>query len=108
MSADQKYLLHILECIRRIEEDLADGEEIFLRSHMVQDAVIRNLQVLAESVKRLSPAIKGGHLEIDWPGIAGLRNLLVHDYFGVDLGIVWRIVKQDIPELKSVVRQMLR
>jgi len=85
---DRTYLLHIQECIVRIEEDVRDGRAAFESSHMIQDAVIRNLQVLAESTKRLSDAAKSTHLKIDWTGIAGFRNLLVHDYFSVDLGVV--------------------
>jgi uncharacterized protein with HEPN domain len=91
----------------RIEEDVRDGSA-FDASHMIQDAVIRNLQVMAESTQRLSAELKAAHPEIQWSGIAGFRNLLVHDYFGVDLRVVWQIVVKDVPELKAAVLQMLR
>ncbi len=107
MKDDRTYLLHIRECIARIEEDIRDGRAAFETSHMIQDAVIRNLQVLAESSKRLSDALKSTHPQINWPGIAGFRNLLVHDYFSVDLGIVWQIVMVDMPSLKRAVIAML-
>ena len=74
---------------------------------MIQDAVIRNLQVMAESTQRLSDELKAAHPEIQWHGIAGFRNLLVHDYFGVDLRVVWQIVAKDVPELKASVLRML-
>ena len=93
MKDDLKYILHIEECIRRIEEDVAGGAEAFNRSHLIQDAVLRNLQVIAESAKRLSESLKAAHPEIDWPGISGFQNFLVHDYLGVDLGIVWEVVR---------------
>jgi uncharacterized protein with HEPN domain len=107
VKEDRTYLLHIQECIVRIEEDVRDGRAAFEASHMVQDAVIRNLQVLAESSKRLSDTLKAAHPEINWPGISGFRNLLVHDYFSVDLGIVWQVVAVDMPSLERAVFAML-
>ena len=105
---DRKYLLYILECVARIEEDVRDGPAAFDSSHMIQDAVIRNLQVIAESTQRLSGELKAVHPEIQWSGIVGFRNLLVHDYFGVDLRVVWQIVVKDVPELKAAVLGMLK
>jgi uncharacterized protein with HEPN domain len=100
---DRKYLLHILECIRRIEDDVACGQAEFDVSHTIQDAVIRNLQVMAESTKRLSDELRAKQPEIDWAGIAGFRNVLVHDYFTVDAGVVWKSVMDDVPVLKAAV-----
>lgn len=74
---------------------------------MVQDAVLRNLQVLAESTQRLSEEFKSRHPEIEWYKIAGLRNILVHDYLGIDLETVWSVVAASLPELKAVVRAAL-
>ncbi|MBZ5676042.1 MAG: DUF86 domain-containing protein [Acidobacteriia bacterium] len=107
MKDDRKYLLHILECIQRIEEDVSGGRSAFDSSHMIQDAVLRNLQVIAESTKRLSDPLKATHPDFDWGGIAGFRNFLVHDYLGVDLGIVWKVVSDDVPKLKALMLQML-
>jgi uncharacterized protein with HEPN domain len=104
---DRKYLLHIIECIQRIEEDVSGGRGAFDASHTIQDAVLRNLQVIAESTKRLSDQLKATHTELDWSGLAGFRNFLVHDYLGVDLGIVWMIVSEDVPKLKAVILRML-
>ena len=77
---DTVYLRHILECIRRIAEDTQEGRERFLASHTLQDAVLRNLQVLAESTQRLSDAIKATQPGIEWRTIAAFRNILVHNY----------------------------
>lgn len=107
MKDERKYLIHILECIQRIEENVAGGQSAFEASHMIQDAVLRNLQVIAESTKRLSDPLKATHPQFDWRGIAGFRNFLVHDYLGVDLGIVWKVVTEDVPKLKAVILQML-
>ena len=108
MKGDRAYLLHILECIRRIEEDVQGGRRAFDASHTVQDAVIRNLQVVAESTKRLSSGAKASESEINWRGIAAFRNVAVHDYFDVDLTAVWQIVDGEIPALKAAVERMLR
>jgi uncharacterized protein with HEPN domain len=85
MKDDRVYLLHILECVRRIEEDTADGEDAFMASHTLQDAVLRNLQTMAESTQRLSEAAKAKYPEIEWARVAAFRNVLVHDYLGIDV-----------------------
>jgi uncharacterized protein with HEPN domain len=79
MKDDVVYLVHILECIRRIEEDVAEGQERFMASHMMQDAVLRNLQTLGESAKRISEPRKVSHPEVEWPQIIAFRNVLVHE-----------------------------
>jgi uncharacterized protein with HEPN domain len=101
-------LIHIAECIERIES-YTQGmtEDAFLASSLVQDAVIRNLQTLAESTQRLSTRAKESRPGIEWYKIAGLRNALVHDYLGVDLKKVWNILRNDLSVLKRAVSEML-
>lgn len=106
-ETDKLYLIHILECIRRVEEYVHHGREAFLGTTLIQDAVLRNLQVLAESTQRLSDMLKASNQQIEWRKIAGFRNILVHDYFGVDLPKVWEVVAKDLPQLKAVVRVAL-
>jgi uncharacterized protein with HEPN domain len=96
-----------LECIRRIEEDEADGLESFRTSHTLQDAVLRNLQVLAESSRRISIELKAKWPQVDWKRIAAFRNVLVHDYLGLDLDRIWEVTQRDIPELKKIVEKIL-
>ena len=93
-------LKHILRCIARIQEYTAGGRERFVASPLIQDGVIRNLQTLAESSQHLSEGIRTSHPSVDWKGLAGFRNVLVHDYLGVDLELVYRIVERDVPKLK--------
>jgi len=107
MKEDSVYLNHILDCIARIETDLAEGYDSFMTSHTYQDAVLRNLQVLAESTQHLSSQIKAGQPEIDWREIMAFRNVLVHDYLGIDLEAIWEISQRDIPKLKQAVQSML-
>jgi uncharacterized protein with HEPN domain len=103
MSDDRLFLVHIQECLKRITEYTAGGEPQFRASTLVQDAVLRNLQMLAESTQRLSDSFKAAHPNVDWRGIAGFRNILVHGYLGIDIGRVWAIIETDVPELHAVV-----
>ena len=101
------YLRHILECISRIEENTAEGKGRFMDSHTLQDAVLRNLQTMAESTQRLSDNLKATQPKIEWDRIAAFRNVLVHDYLGIDLEIIWEITQRDVPELKQGVERIL-
>ena len=107
MKDDRVYLRHILECIRRVEEDTAGGKDAFLASHTLQDAVLRNLQTMTESTQRLSEKVKERYPEIEWQHIVAFRNVLVHDYLGIDLERVWEITQRDVSELKAVILQAL-
>ena len=108
MKDDKLYLIHISECIQRIDSYVKGiDKEAFMNSPMIQDAVIRNLQVMSESTQRLSVEIKEKFSDIDWYKIAGFRNILVHDYLGVDIERVWRIIEKEIPILKHAVLKML-
>jgi uncharacterized protein with HEPN domain len=96
---DRLYVQHISDCIRRIERYCQDGELAFRESELIQDAVLRNLQTLAESTQRISDRLKLLHPEIDWRAIAGFRNVLVHDYLGINLTRIWEIVSVHLPTL---------
>jgi len=106
MKGDRLYLNHILECIRRIEEYTKDGRASFLVIPLVQDGVLRNLQILAESTQRLSLECKARCPDVPWVLIAGFRNILTHDYLGVDLESIWAIVETDVPALKSAIKNL--
>jgi uncharacterized protein with HEPN domain len=107
MKDDRLYLIHMSECIQRIEKYTVAGRDEFMKSDLIQDAVIRNLQTLAESTQRISTNRQDAHPEIEWFKIAGFCNVLVHDYLGVDLDKVWNIVVKDLPGLKNGVSAML-
>ena len=97
MKDDRVYLLHVLRCITRIEEYVSSSPEAIASSHLVQDAVLRNLQTMAESTQRLSAAIKARRPEVDWAALSGLRNVLVHAYLGVDLEQIQRALERTCP-----------
>lgn len=107
MKDDRLYLIHILECIERIEQYTIDGREFFLRDTRTQDAVLRNLQTLTESTQRLSDTIKARFSEVEWQSIAGFRNVLVHGYLGMNIRQIWDVVKRDLPTLKMAITKML-
>lgn len=105
-SRDQTYILHMLECIGRVEQYVGEDAERFNSDPMVRDAALRNLQIMAESSQRLSDLAKATQPQIDWRAISGFRNILVHDYLGVDLGLVWQVIVKELPELKSALEKM--
>jgi uncharacterized protein with HEPN domain len=107
LKDDGFYLHHILECIRRIEEDTAAGPTAFRASRTAQDAVVRNLQVLAESTQRLSDNLKSRWPQVEWSRIAAFRNVLVHDYLGLDMERIWAVTQRDVPALNTAVDLML-
>ena len=100
-------LAHIRQCIRRIREYTREGRSAFFDSCLVQDAVLRNLQTLAESTQRLSSELKATESALPWPAIAGFRNVLAHGYLALDLEAVWSVVERDLPELGDAVDRML-
>jgi uncharacterized protein with HEPN domain len=107
MTKDRLYLINIAECIARIELYTSSGYESFMKTMMIQDAVIRNFEVMGEATKRLSPEIRETYPQIQWQQIAGFRDVLIHDYLKVNLRRVWGVIERDLPPLKTVVREML-
>jgi uncharacterized protein with HEPN domain len=78
-----------------------------MASHTLQDAVLRNLQTMTESTQRLSDALKTAHPDVEWRRIIAFRNVLVHDYLGIDLERVWEIIQHDVPTFKRAISVML-
>lgn len=108
MKSDLLYLSNIQNCIQRIESYTVEGKEKFLEIPMIQDAVIRNFEIIGEATKRLSPDLKNAYPDVAWKQIAGLRDILIHDYLKVNLNRVWGIIEQDLPQLKQTVEEFLQ
>ena len=99
----------ILECIELVEEYLKGLTETeFLNSTQQQDAIIRRVELIGEAVKNISPEVKDRYPEIPWKRIAGMRDILVHDYLGLDLEITWNVAQVEIPELKTKMLEVRR
>ena len=107
MKEDRIYLLHIRDAIQYIIEYTKAGRENFLADRKTQDAVVRNLEIIGEATKCLSPLLKDAHSDISWKPIAGMRDKLIHDYFGVNLQLIWDVVERDLPVLNNKVSQLL-
>jgi uncharacterized protein with HEPN domain len=103
MKTDQSaFLNHILDAIMKIEKYIQGiEEETFKKNDLVQDGVIRQIEIIGEAVKRLSDDITNQSPQVPWQDIAGMRDKLIHDYFGVDIDTVWLTVQKDIPEFKK-------
>ena len=108
MKDDAVYLHHIAECIRRINIIAAEGHNSFSSSSTLQDATLRNLQTMSEATQRLSDTIKSENPNVEWSKISAFRNVLVHNYLGIDLDLIWKIVENDLMDLKYTVAELLK
>lgn len=96
------FVSHILECIEIIERYVRNTKKSsFMKSVQKQDAVIRRIEIIGEATEHLSKEIKDRYPGIPWQRIAGMRDMLIHEYFGVDLELTWNVAKKDIPRLKK-------
>lgn len=102
------FLKHIVESIEAIEGHLVEiTKEEFGKNLTIQDAAIRRIEIIGEAVKNLPTEFKRNHPEIKWREIAGMRDKLIHEYFGISLNIVWTTVKRDLPKLKNQIVELL-
>ena len=113
MKKDPRILIaHILECIELIEEYTKGvTKEQFLKEKQLQDAVIRRIEIIGEAVKNIPQEIKDQYPAIPWKEIIGMRDILIHEYFGIDLELTWAVANQRVKELKDkilTVKQALK
>jgi uncharacterized protein with HEPN domain len=108
MSRDKRYLSDILECIVQIEEYTIGGKETFMGSRLIQDATIRNFEIMGEATKRLSEELRTTHSNVPWKQMAGFRDVLIHDYLRVDRDEVWDVVASNLPDLRVRIKHILQ
>ena len=102
------YIEDILNAMDKIEKYISGQEyEEFIENTMAVDAVIRNLEIIGEAAKNIPENIRNQYTEIPWRRMVGLRNIVIHDYLGVDLSIVWRIITKNLPETKQLIVKIL-
>jgi uncharacterized protein with HEPN domain len=104
------YIDHIVEAISRIIKYVEDiDEQAFVRDHMIQDAVIRNFEIIGEAARNVEkryPEFADKHPEVPWAVAYEMRNVLAHGYFKVDLGVVWQTIMRDLPQLQAQVSRL--
>jgi len=103
------FLLHIFDNIKAIEKFTKDFDyDDFIKDEKTIYAVVRAVEIMGEAVKNIPMEFRDKHKEIEWKKIAGTRDKLIHEYFGVDLKLTFKIVKEDIPELKEKMSRLLK
>lgn len=109
MKKDTKiFLFDILDSIEKIEEYTKNlSEDEFFDNIQIQDAVVRRIGIIGEAVKNLPISFRNKHSNISWKKIAGTRDVIIHDYSGVDADLVWEIIKNDISKLKKQIQKLL-
>ena len=107
MKNDRFYLLHVRDAIGDILAYTAAGRDAFFGERLRQDTVVRKLEVIGEAVKGISDATRTRCPEIPWRLIAAMRDKMIHEYFGVNLELVWVVVERDLPALKRAIAALL-
>jgi uncharacterized protein with HEPN domain len=109
MKLDESvYLQHILDAIAKVETYLEGiDESAFNQNTLIQDGVIRQIEILGEAAKHISDVLRAKYAHIPWQDIAGMRNKLIHDYFGVDIEKIWLTAVEDLPALKDEIKKIL-
>ena len=103
------YLDDIVEAIQRIEEYSTHSDfDSFTQDKKAVDAIVRNFEIMGEAVNKIPSVLRNKYPDIPWTEMMGMRNKLIHEYFGVDTQILWRTVKENMPQLKTQVRKMLQ
>lgn len=105
---NQVFIGHIFESIQAIQKYCKEvKKKDFFEDEQLQDSVMRRLEIIGEAVKKISPDFKNRYKEIEWQKIAGMRDVLIHDYFGIDIKLVWNTIKKDLPKLKKQVKELI-
>jgi uncharacterized protein with HEPN domain len=108
MRDDLVYLMHIRDSLREVRQFIEDESyESFLENRMVQNAVMRSFEVVGEAARRVSPGFREAHPEVPWRLMGDFRNKLIHDYFGLDLDVIWKTATEDAPRLLTRIEGLL-
>jgi uncharacterized protein with HEPN domain len=108
MRSERERLLDILEAIKRIEKYAEKGKSVFESDELIQNWMINHISLIGEACRSLPDDFQAAHANIPWADIIGMRNLLIHHYFGIDTDAVWAVIERDIPELKLNIQTLLK
>jgi uncharacterized protein with HEPN domain len=108
MRDDTGRLQDMLDAIDKIESYVGGDRDAYERDELLQVWVIHHLQILGEAASRISTELHESHPEVPWTKIIGMRNILVHNYVGIDLNLVWQVIERDLPELRPKLERLLR
>ena len=108
MRDNTERLRDMLEAIERLDKYTNQGKTVFEQKELIQTWVIYHLQIIGEAARTISQKFKAKHNEIPWRDVSDLRNLIIHEYFRINLDIIWDIVQNDIPPLKSQIKAILQ
>ena len=106
MNRDKVYINQILDAINKIEDYTKGGRKVFFDAIMIQDAVIRNIEVIGEVSKRVSNEFKVSNDNVPWRQMAGIRDVLIHDYDSIDMGIVWNVIALELPKIRKLLSKI--
>lgn len=108
MRRERERLLDILEAIERIEKYAEEGKDAFESDELIQTWVVHHIEIIGEACRSLSDDFQATYANVPWADIIGMRNILVHHYFGIDTDAVWSVVEKDLPELKLNIQAILK
>ena len=107
MRIVEERFLDMMEAIQRIEKYAARGRQAFVADELIQTYIVHNLQILGEAAAKIPSDQQREYPELPWPKMVGMRNVLVHNYFSIDLDIVWQVVESELPALKNSINRIL-
>ncbi|MBI5115836.1 DUF86 domain-containing protein [Candidatus Poribacteria bacterium] len=108
MRRDKDRLLDILEAIENIQKRLTAGRDAFFKDDLLQVWAVHHIQIIGEATANVSANLRNKHPQIPWADVVSMRNVLVHEYFGIDVDEIWDTVTNDLPKLKQQVEDILR
>lgn len=108
MRDDRERLLDMLDAIERIEHHTSRGREVFEENELIQTWVVHHLEIIGEAASKLCQGVRDTYNDVPWPQIIAMRNVIAHEYFGIDLDTVWEVVDRDLPELKQKLNKVYR
>ncbi|HEX5309019.1 MAG TPA: DUF86 domain-containing protein [Solirubrobacteraceae bacterium] len=107
MKDERAYLLHVIEAIDAILSYTREGREAFYADGKTRDAVVRNIEIIGQAAKGVSDTTRELEPDVPWRQMAGMRDKLIHEYFGVDLALVWDVVERDLPDVRPRLEQLV-